>query len=113
MHQIQSKTGLYKSIISRIKKERNQNKKNNKEGHSFKLSHWNKQTIIHQITTRRVNNAVQAIIHQYHHPQPCPFSNSQRCTQGKQFLLCYQEEMPFTQKAILNKPPQVVQYHEN
>ena len=55
--------GLDKSIIGRIKKEINQNKENSKGGHSFKLLHWDKQTIIYQITTGRVKNAVQAIMH--------------------------------------------------
>jgi hypothetical protein len=35
-------------------------KKNSKEGCSFKLSPRNKQHIIHQITTRKLNNGVQA-----------------------------------------------------
>jgi hypothetical protein len=46
--QIQSRTGLGKSTIGRIKKEVNQNKENSKGGHPSKLSYHNKQTTIHQ-----------------------------------------------------------------
>jgi transposase len=60
LHQVQSKTGLGKSTISRIKKEMGWDKENSKEGCSSKLSPRNKQLIIHQITTGKLNNAVQA-----------------------------------------------------
>ena len=60
LHQVQSKTGLGKSTISRIKKEMGWDKENSKEGCSSKLSPHNKQLIIHQITTGKLNNAVQA-----------------------------------------------------
>jgi len=60
LHQVQSKTGLGKSTISGIKKEMDWDKENSKEGCSSKLSPHNKQLIIHQITTGKLNNAVQA-----------------------------------------------------
>ena len=60
LHQIQSKTGLGKSTIGRIKKEMDGDKENSKGGRPFKLSHRDKQSILHQITTGRLNNAVQA-----------------------------------------------------
>ena len=60
LHRIQSKTGLGKSTVARIKKEVDQNKENNKRGHPSKLTSCNKQCIMCQITTRRLNNAVQA-----------------------------------------------------
>ena len=58
--QIQSRTGLGKSTIGRIKKELNQDKENSNGDCSSKLSHWNKQTIMYQITTGRLDNAIQA-----------------------------------------------------
>jgi transposase len=58
LHQVQSKTGLGKSTISRIKKEMDWDKENSKEGCSSKLFPHNKQLIIHQITTGKLNNAV-------------------------------------------------------
>jgi len=41
VHQIQSKTGVGKSTIGRIKKEANLDKENNKGGHPSKLSPCN------------------------------------------------------------------------
>ncbi len=59
--QIQSKTGLGKSTIGRIKKEVNIDKKNLKGEQPAKLSPHDKQFIIRQITTGKLDNAVQAI----------------------------------------------------
>jgi len=58
--QIQSKTGVGKSTIGRIKKEANLDKENNKGGHPSKLSPHHQQSIICQITTGKPDNAVQA-----------------------------------------------------
>jgi DNA invertase Pin-like site-specific DNA recombinase len=58
--QIQSKSGIGKSTVGRIKKEVNSVKENRKDGCSSKLSHHDKQFIIHQITTGKLDNAVQA-----------------------------------------------------
>ena len=60
VHEIQSRTGLGRSTISRIKKEVDANKENHKGGHPSKLSSHNKQSIFHQITTGKLDNAVQA-----------------------------------------------------
>jgi transposase len=60
LHQIQSRTGLGKSTIGRIKKEIDGDKENSKGGRSSKLSPGDKQFILRQITTGRLNNAVQA-----------------------------------------------------
>ena len=58
--QIQSKTGLGRSTISRIKQEVDLDKENSKGGHPSKLSSRDKQSIICQITTGKLDNAVQA-----------------------------------------------------
>jgi len=58
--QIKSKTGVGKSTIGRIKKEMDGDKENSKGGHPSKLSHSDKQSIICQITTGKLDNAVQA-----------------------------------------------------
>src|SRR6267154_1083003 len=60
LRQIQSRTGVGKSTIGRIKKEMDGDKENSKGGQPSKLSPRNKQSIIHQITTGRLDNAVQA-----------------------------------------------------
>src|SRR5882724_13077489 len=58
--QIEAKTHLVKSTIGRIKKEINVDKENRKGGHPSKLSYLDKQSIIFQITTGKLDNAVQA-----------------------------------------------------
>jgi transposase len=60
LRQVQSKTGLGKSTIGRIKKEMDWDKENSKGGCPSKLSPRNKQSIIRQITTGKLDNAVQA-----------------------------------------------------
>ena len=60
MCQIQTKTGIGKSTIGRIKQEVDLEIENNKAGRPSKLSSRNKQAIICQITTGQLDNAVQA-----------------------------------------------------
>jgi transposase len=59
-HQIKEKTGVGKGTIGRISKEVEGNKENNLGGHPFKLSICDKQSIICQIKSGRLDNAVQA-----------------------------------------------------
>ena len=58
--QIQSRTGVEKSTIGRIKKEVDMNKENNKGGWPSKLSTHDNHAIIRQIFTGKLDNAVQA-----------------------------------------------------
>src|SRR5277367_710223 len=58
--QIQSKTGIGKSTIGRINRSIEGNKENNKRGRPSKLSPGDKHSIICQITTRPLDNAVEA-----------------------------------------------------
>ena len=58
--QIKDKTGVGKGTISRISKEVDGNKENNSGGHSSKLSARDKQSIVHQIKSGKLDNAVQA-----------------------------------------------------
>ena len=58
--QIQSKTTLGKSTVSRIKKELDMNKENHRGGRPSKLSPGDKRSLIRQITTGRLDNAVEA-----------------------------------------------------
>jgi hypothetical protein len=59
-HQIHAKTSVSLGTISKINKELNSNKKNNHGGHSSKHSAHDKQSIIHQITSGKLDKAVQA-----------------------------------------------------
>lgn len=58
--QIQAKTGLGKGTVWRISKEVEETKENHPGGRPSKLSTRNKQAIIRQITTGKLDNAVQA-----------------------------------------------------
>jgi transposase len=57
-HQIKDKTGLEKGTISRISKEVDGNKENNLGGHSSKLSAHDKQSIVCQIKSGKLDNGV-------------------------------------------------------
>ena len=59
-HQIQSKTGIGKGTVGRISKEVDGNKENFSGSQSSKLSACDKQTIIYQISSGKLDNAVQA-----------------------------------------------------
>jgi transposase len=58
--QIQTKTGLGRATISRIKAEVLSDKENNLAGHPSKLTTCDKQSIVHQISSGKLDNAVQA-----------------------------------------------------
>ena len=56
--QVKSKIGIGKSTIARIKKKVDSDKENGKGGCPTKLSHHDKQSILRQIITGRLDNAV-------------------------------------------------------
>ena len=58
--QIQAGTGLEEGTVRRISKEVEENKENHPGGCPSKLSTRNKQSIVCQITTGKLDNAVQA-----------------------------------------------------
>ena len=59
-HQIHDKTGVGMGTISRIHREVDANKENNSGGRPAKLSARDKQSILRQITSGKLDNAVQA-----------------------------------------------------
>jgi len=59
-HQIKAKTDLGKGTINRMSKEVDGNKENNSGGHPSKLSVRDKQLIVHQIKSGKLENAVEA-----------------------------------------------------
>src|SRR5882672_6113987 len=58
--QIQARTGLGKGTIDRISKEMEGDKENHPGGHPFKPSSHDKQSIIRQISSGKLDNAIQA-----------------------------------------------------
>ena len=59
-HQMHTKTGVSLCTISKIGKEVDSTKENNPEGCLSTLSAWDNQSTIHQITSGKLDNAVQA-----------------------------------------------------
>src|SRR5882757_9843655 len=59
-HQMQARTGLGKGTIGRISKEVEGDRENHPGGHPSKPSPCNKQSIIHQISSGKLDNAIQA-----------------------------------------------------
>src|SRR3979490_2858716 len=59
-HQIQARTGLEKGTIGRISREVEGDKENHPGGRPSKLSPYDKHSIIHQISSGKLENAVQA-----------------------------------------------------
>ena len=59
-HQIQARTGLGKGTIGRISREVEGDKENHPGGRPSKLSPYDKQSIIHQISSGNLDNAIQA-----------------------------------------------------
>ena len=108
LHQIESKTGLGRSTIGRIKKETYLDKENSKGGHPSKLSSRDTQSIIRQITTGKLDNATQAThFHQQHPSFSCLPSISEKFTQKTELWLCCQAKTTITQAGSSTKPSQV------
>src|SRR5271154_5924145 len=59
-HRIHNRTGLGKGTVCRIDREVDANKENNSGGCPAKLSAHDKQSILHQITSGKPDNVVQA-----------------------------------------------------
>src|SRR3981189_2491587 len=59
-HQIQARTGLGKGTIGRISKEGEGGRENAPGGRPSELSPSDKQSIIHQISSGKLDNAIQA-----------------------------------------------------
>ena len=112
--QIQSKPGLGKSTIGRINKEVEADKENNKGGHPSKLSPHAKQSLICQITTGKLDNAVQAahfinnIIPNYVTPQTV-----RNALKENNFCAVIKKKCPLLKKAHHLEHLKFAQYHEN
>jgi transposase len=112
--QIKDKTGLGKGTISRISKEVDGKKENNHGGHSSKLSTRNKQSIVHQIKSEKLDNAVQAtqfingII-----PNPVTPQTVRNALKENQFYAATKKKTPFLKHAHRIWRLQFARYYEN
>ena len=112
--QIQLKTDVWKSTIGRIKREMDWDKENSIGGHPSKLSAHDKQFVIHQITTGKLDNAVQAthfinnIIPTPVHPQTV-----RRALKEGDFQAIIKKKRPLLKKAHRLACLKFARYHEN
>jgi transposase len=113
VHQIQSKSGIGKSTVERIKKEVD-SKENNKGGRPSKLSHHDKKSIIHQITTGKLDNAVQAT--QFINnilPSPVTPQTVRNALKSNDFHSVIKQKRPLLKKAHREDHLKFAWYHEN
>jgi transposase len=114
LHQIQSKTDIGKSTIGRIKREMGWDKENNIGGRPSKLSARDKQSLTRQITTGKLDNAVQAthfinnIISSPVHPQTV-----RRALRKDDFQAIIKKKRPLLKKAHRVAHLKFARYHEN
>ena len=114
LRQIQSKTGLGKSTIGRIKKEIDGDKENSKEGRPSKLSYRDKQSIFRQITTGKLNNAVQAT-HFINNilPNPVTPQTVRNALKENNFRSVIKKKCPLLKKGHRLARLKFAKYHEN
>ena len=114
LHQIQSKTGLEKSTVGRIKKKMDGDGENNKGGCPSKLSPADKWTIICQITTGRCDNAVEAA-HFINNILPNPITPHTIRNTHKQNNIhsIVKRKCPLLKKAHWVEHLKFAKYHEN
>ena len=114
LHQIESKTGLGKSIIGRINKEMDGDKENSKGGCPSKLSSGNKQSIISQITSGSLDNAVEAT-HFINNTLPDPVTPQtvRNALKHDDFHAVVKRKCPLLKKAHRLEHLTFARYHEN
>ena len=113
-HQIHNKTNISLCTISKIGKEVDSNKENNPGGHPSKLSACDKQSIIWQINSGRLDNAVQAanfinstLTHSIH-PQTV-----RNALKQAGFYSATKKKVPMLKLAHCQRQLKFARYHEN
>src|SRR5882762_10648096 len=111
--QIKAKTGLGKGTISRISKEVDGNKENNLGGRPSKLSARDKQLIVRQIKSGKLENAVEAtqfingII-----PNPVTPQTVRNALKESGFYSATKKKTPLLKRAHRIRRLQFAKYHE-
>ena len=112
--QIQARTGLGKSTVGRISKEVQKNQEICSGGRPSKLSIRDKQSIVRQITTGKLDNAVQAtqfinsII-----PNPVSSKTVRRTLKEAGLYATTKKKVPMLKSIHRKKRLQFARYHEN
>lgn len=114
LRQIQSKTTLGKSTIGRIKKELDMDKENHRGGQPAKLSPGDKRSLIHQITTGRLDNAVEAT-HFINNTLVTPVTPQtvRNALKQNNFRAVVKKKCPLLKKAHRMDRLKFARYHEN
>ena len=113
-HQIQARTGLGKGTIGRISKEVEGDKENHSGGHPSKLSPHDKQSILHQIRSGRLDNAVQAT--QFINstiPNPITPQTVRNVLKEAGFRSATKKKVPMLKGTHHEQCLKFAQYHEN
>src|SRR5260370_41932478 len=113
-HQIQARTGLWKGTIGRISKEVEGDKENHPGGHPSKLSPHDKQSILHQICSGRLDNAVQAT--QFINstiPNPITAQTVRNVLKEAGFRSATKKKVPMLKGTHCQQCLKFAQYHEN
>ncbi len=117
LRQIESRTGVGKSTIGRIKKEEEvdeEDKENNKGGRPSKLSDHDKRSIIRQIATGQLDNAVEAT--QFINPtlsDPVTAETVRNVLKNNNFQSVVKKKCPLLKRAHRQEHLKFARYHEN
>ena len=112
--QIQTKTGLGRSTISRIKAEVLSDKENNPAGHPSQLTTHDKQSTVCQISSGKLDNAVRAT--QFINsaiPNPVTPQTVRNVLKKNGFHSATKKTVPMLKKTHRQKRLEFAQYHEN
>jgi transposase len=112
--EIQSRTGLGRSTIGRVKKEVDSNKENSKGGRPSKLSPHDKKSILRQITTGKLDNAVQAT-HFINNilPNPVSAQTVRNALKENGFSSVVKKKCPLLRRCHREDRLKFAKYHEN
>ena len=112
--QIQTKTGLRKGTVGRISREVDVDKENNPGGHPSKLSARDKHSIIRQISSGKLDNAVQAT--QFINsviPTPVTPQTVRNVLKESGFYSATKKKVPMLKKTHHQRWLNFALYHEN
>ena len=114
LRDIERRTGLGKSTVGRIKKHMDTDKENNPGGHASKLSACDKTSIICQIQSGKLDNAVQAT-HFINStiPHPVHPQTVRRTLQESGFHSATKKKVPMLKKTHRQRRLEFTQRHEN
>ena len=110
-----SDRGLEKSIVQRINKEIDEGKENNKAGHPAKLTPWDKQSICHQISCGKPDDAVQATHYYINNAILSPVSalTVRRALKENNFWSVVKSKHRLLKQIHWQKQLEFAQYHAN